>query len=216
MRLFGLIPSIALLASAATLDRVAVVVGKDVLTEGEVEDELRLEEFTASTPLDLGPARRHAAADRLVDQQLIRREMEISRFQEPPPEEAAGMLKNFRDQHFHSEAEFQTALQKYGISQDQLKEYFRWQLAALRFTDARFRPAVPQPEPQSADRAASESAPRAPNEPKNDPSPAEQSADRTPASPPASANNDVDALLDAWLQQARGTTRIEFKKEAFQ
>ena len=219
MRVLWLTLWMLLPGSAATLDRVAVVVGKDVLTAGEVEDELRLEEFTASAPLDLSSERRRTAADHLIDQQLIRHEMELSRYEEPTAEEADGMLRNFRREHFQDDAEFQAALLKYEISESQLKQYFRWQLATLRFTDARFRLAVPGSAPGSADRAAAETATPPSKEPRNNRSPApsgEQSADRptTPVSAPA--NSDVDALLDAWLKQVRSTTRIEFKNEAFQ
>jgi hypothetical protein len=213
MRVSWLTLFVVLLASAATLDRVAVVVGKDVLTEGEVEEEARLEGFTASAPPDLSPARRREAADRLVDQQLIRHEMEISHYEPPRPEEAGEMLSNFRRQHFQSDAEFRAALENFGLSEEQLKQYFRWQLATLRFTDARFRPGDPEPARQSADRTAPESPLAAA---KNNGPPGQQSADRAASSTSASGNGDVDALLDAWLKQARSATRIEFKKEAFQ
>jgi len=216
MRVSWLTPFLVLVASAATLDRVAVVVGKDVLTEGEVEEEARLEGFTASAAPDLSPARRREAADRLVDQQLIRHEMEISHYEPPRPEEAGEMLSNFRRQHFRSDAEFRAALEKFGLSEEQLKQYFRWQLATLRFTDARFRPGGPEPARQSADRAAPESPLPAPKNNGSPASPGQQSADRAAPSTSASANGDVDTLLDAWLKQARSTTRIEFKKEAFQ
>src|SRR5580700_11903799 len=44
--------------SAAVVDRVAVVVGKTVITESEVLDEVRLTEFLNGQPLELGPQQR--------------------------------------------------------------------------------------------------------------------------------------------------------------
>ena len=213
-------------ASAAVLDRIAVVVGNDVITEGEVEDALRLDQFLASQPLDLSPQKRYAEAQRLADQQLIRHEMEVARYKLPDPGEADAMLRNFRQQHFRSDAEFQAALQKYGITDDQLKQHLLWQLAVLRFTDTRFGGNAPQGETQSASRATPEprsnqtpppGAPSVQSPDRSAASPPSQSADRlAPGASPASGQTDVDQQLDAFLREARSSTRVVFKKEAFQ
>jgi hypothetical protein len=200
------------LSFSAVLDRVAVVVGNNVITESEVGEELRLEQFLAGQPLDFSPQQRRAAADRLVDQQLIRQEMEVAHYQPPEPGKADAMLRNLRQQRFRSDAEYRAALQKYGITEDQLKRYLLWQLTAIQFTDQRFHTNIQQNAEQSANRAAPSPTP-------------EPSANReAPVSPPSTQSADrlspgdisVDQQLDAWLKQARGSTRVEFKKEAFQ
>lgn len=182
---------LAFAGSAAVLDRVAVVVGKDVITEGEVMDELRLSQFMTSQPLNLGPQQRRAAAERLIDQQLIRHEMEVAHYNPPAANEADNMTRQFRQEHSYSDAEFRAALEKYGITEDQFKRYLLWQLTAVRFTDERFHPKIPGNPEQSANRLAAGSS--------------------APATEPG-----VDDQLDAWLKEARASTRIVFKKEAFQ
>jgi len=199
-----------LLSSAAVLDRVAVVVGNTVLTEGEVDEELRLEQFTASQPLDLSPQQRRAAADRLVDQQLIRQELQVAQFKTPEPSKADAMLAAFRREHYRSDADFRAALQKYGLTEDQLKQYLLWQLTAIQFTDERFHPGNQAAAESSANRETQPPEP-SPNPVATPASPPDQSADR--ATPGASP---VDQQLDAWLKQARAATRIQFKEEAFQ
>jgi hypothetical protein len=179
---------------AAVLDRLAMVVGNQVFTEGEVQDEVRLTQFLNQRPLDLGPEQRRAAAERLVDQQLIRNEMQIGGYPQPSQSEADAMLRNFRQEHYRSIAQFRAALEKYGITEEQLKQHLLWQLAAVRFTDARFRP-VPAP---------------------TLPAPSIQTADRLRAGADAPAGNSVDQQMDAWLKTARSQIRIDFKKEAFQ
>jgi parvulin-like peptidyl-prolyl isomerase len=179
---------------AAVLDRLAMVVGNQVFTEGEVQDEVRLTQFLNQQPLDLGPEQRRAAAERLVDQQLIRNEMQIGGYPQPSQSEADAMLRNFRQEHYRSIAQFRAALEKYGITEEQLKQHLLWQLAAVRFTDARFRP-VPAP---------------------TLPAPSIQTADRLRAGADAPAGNSVDQQMDAWLKTARSQIRIDFKKEAFQ
>jgi hypothetical protein len=191
-----LLLTVALVAThAAVLDRVAMVVGNQVFTESEVQDEVRLTQFLNQQPLDLGPDERRAAAERLVDQQLIRNEMQIGGYPQPSPSEAEAIMRNFRQEHYRSVAQFRAALEKYGISENQLKQHLLWQLTAVRFTDVRFRPAVPAPAL---------------------PAPSIQTANRLRADADASAGSSVDQQMEAWLKTARGQTRIDFKKEAFQ
>ncbi len=184
---------------AAVVDRVAVVVGNQVITASEVDDEVRLTEFQNQQPLDLGPEQRRQAADRLVDQQLIRNEMQIGGNALPSDADVNSVLRTFRQEHFHSIPEYRAALAKYGITEEQLKEHLRWQLAALRFTDVRFRqgvpPAPPTPSPESADRVQTS---------------------RLGSETETSAGSSVDEQMEAWLKEARSQTRVEFKKGAFQ
>jgi hypothetical protein len=140
------------LCRAAVIDRIAVVIDKKVITESEVLDELRLTDFLNSQPLDLGPAARRSAAEHLIDQELIRNEIELSGFTQPPAAEADGLLRKFRQEHFHSLAAYHAALEKYGVTEEQLKRGLLWELTAIRFTDFRFRSGLAGPNSQSADR----------------------------------------------------------------
>ena len=56
----------------------------------------------------------------------------------PATAESDAMLRKWRQEHFPSIPQYQAALERYGISEDELKLYLAWQLAALRFTDQRF------------------------------------------------------------------------------
>jgi hypothetical protein len=183
-------------AAAGVIDRVAVTVGNQVITESEVNDEVRLTQFLNQQPLDLGPKQRRAAAERLVDQQLIRNEMRVGGFANPSADEADSMLRNFRQEHYASILQFRADLEKYGITEEQLKQHLLWELTALRFTDIRFRGGTSTSQQQTANRL-------------------KPGAEATPEESPAEENN-VDPQLDAWLKDARSQTRIEFKKEAFQ
>src|SRR3954452_8778024 len=129
---------LAFTLSAAVVDRVAVVVGNTVITETEVLQEARLEAFLNQAPLDLSAQQRKTAAGRLVDQQLVRNEMRIGSYPPPTPAEVDSMLANFRKENFANEQQYRAALEKYGITEDLLKQHLSWQLAAIRFTDLRF------------------------------------------------------------------------------
>jgi hypothetical protein len=119
------------------------------------------------------------------DQQLIRNEMEIGRYPRPSDTEAGAMVRKFRQEHYGL-AQFCAALEKYGVTEDELKQHLLWQLAALRFTDQRFHSAVPEAPTQSADRSGADQRGR------------------------------VDQQMAAWLKETRAGTRIQFKQGAFE
>jgi hypothetical protein len=213
--LVGLV--LACCAGAAVVDRVAVVVGKTVITESELMAELKMTAFMNQAPVDLSPQARREAAERLVDQELIRNEMKVGSYPQPSQKDADEMLRNFRQEHFANEGEYRAALQKYGIKEEQLKQHLLWQLAVMRFTDLRFSGSLPAPPATAgADRAV----------PGGEPSSrrtalpqrlAANGANRTAPGGDRSANGgNVDQQLDAWLKEARTETRIQFKKDAFQ
>ena len=173
-------------AAAAVVDRIAVTVGHDAITESEVLEEIRVTQFLNSAPLDFSSTARRAAAERLVDQYLIRHELESGAYPQPDAAQVAQVLQDFEKQHFRGHAEFEQKLKQYGITEDELKEHLLFQIAALRFTDLRFNTGP------------------------------EGEADRTASGSTAATEDGVDARLDSWLKQVRSQTRIEFKKEALQ
>ncbi len=176
---------------AEVLDRIAVVVGKNVITESEVLREIRLTAFLEGETLDFTPAAKRKAAERLVEQELIRGEMQASRYPEPERNEAKEMLSQIQ-RRFRTAEQYQVGIDQYGLTQEDLDNHLRWQLAALRFTEIRFQPALMA-----------------------------QSAREKPPSQfvgegeSQTSNNGVDQLLDAWLKDARSRLEIEFRDEVF-
>ena len=178
------------LLRAATVDRVAVVVGNQVITQSEVEEEVRVTAFENQEPLDLSAPKRREAAERLVDQQLIRNEMKLEGVQPPPDTDGPQLLESFLRQHHESQSQLEASLRKYVITQQQFEHHLLWQAAAVRFVDFRFRgPAIGSPSVEGANRTQ-------------------------PGATPTPGTD--DAQLDSWLKDARSQTRIQFKNEAFQ
>jgi hypothetical protein len=184
-----LISSVSAFCSAAVVDRVALVVGKAVFTQSEVDDETRLSELESAKSLDLSAARRREAAERLVDQQLLRDEMQATGFGSPAPSDAGALLSQFRQEHFASLPLYRAALAHYGVTEDDLKRHLVWQLAVIRFTEERFSPLAAATDSQSANRTENGAQP---------------------------AGDSVDREMEAWLKQQRADTHIVFKPEAFQ
>jgi len=191
MRVILLAAILTPILAAEVVDRVAVVVGTNVVTESELVREVRLTQFLNGEALDLSPDKKRAAAERLVDQQLIRTEMELSRYPQPGTAEEVKVLAEFRKEHYSDDRVFRAALEKYGITEEELQRLLTWQATAIQFTEARFRGTPPPTSTQSANRMRSDAE-------------------------PAPAGDSVDQQMDAWLKEMRGSTRIQFKKEAFQ
>ena len=138
----GLLLTFAFAASAVIIDQVAVIVGNSIVKNSDIERDLRVTAFLNNDPVDLSRAARKKAADRLIDQIFIRREIFAGSYPRATKSEAENQLKQLEQERFKSEAEFASALKHYDISRDDVVTQFQWQLTVLRFVDARFKPAV--------------------------------------------------------------------------
>lgn len=212
-RLLILISLLAALGRAAIIDRIAVTLDNQVITASEIDLEIRITAFLNGDALDFSPAARRKAADRLIEQKLIRREMQLGRYTPPSTAVIEPTLTEIQAQRFHSPEEYRLALTKYGISEGDMKAHLLWQVTLLRFIDVRFRPAiqVTDAEIQSyldANRAKLE---------------AQSGSARKPAVEELRrevretlAEQRADKQLDEWLAEVRKGTRIVFREEAFQ
>ena len=131
----------ALAARAAIIDRIAVSVGNRVITETDLDREIRITAFLNGAKPDFNAANKRATAGRMVDQTLVRAEIEVSRYLFPTAGEIDTALKDLKTR-YPDEAAYRDALAQYAISEDDLKTMLLWQLTLVRFIDARFRPGI--------------------------------------------------------------------------
>jgi len=136
-----MVGALALSGADVILDRIAVTVGKQVITEGEVVRDLRVAAFLDQKPVELSGAEKRKAADRLVDQLLIQQEIVFSRIPLSVEEDAAQMLAQVKSQ-YGSESEYQAALVRDHLTEADVVEHLLTGARALRFTDLRFRPEI--------------------------------------------------------------------------
>lgn len=141
--------ALALLLAAACvaeiIDRIAISVGNQVITESQIDTEVRLTALLNKTPLNVDLAERKKAAARLIEQALVRRDMEFSRYPMPALSDADASLANLKAS-LSGEAPYQQELEKYGVTEDELRQRLWWQLTLLRFIDYRFRPGIQIPD----------------------------------------------------------------------
>jgi hypothetical protein len=129
-------------AQGVLIDRIAIVVGQSIIKDSDIDREVRLTEFLNHDPLQVGPAQRKKAAAQLVDQVFLREEIRAGSYPYATQQESTRQLENLVSQRFHTQAEFDHELKRYGLDEATLQAHFRWQLTVLSFVDERFKPAV--------------------------------------------------------------------------
>ncbi len=202
MRTTAIILLSAALTQAEPLDRIAVTVGTQVITESAVVLDLRVGAFLDRGTVDLSPAAKRRAAERLVDQALILREATDSHLALPTEQNGIALLNSVKEQ-FGPPQEFQAALKRYGIEEADLAAQLLAGLTGITFTDLRFRPAVQIPEEEL--RAYFRTLPDAGD--------FEDSRDRIEE---LLTRERTTEALDQWLLTARSTARIQFREQVFQ
>jgi len=127
------------------IDRIAISVGNQVITEGQIDEEIRLTDFLDHEKLNLDVAERKKAASRLIEQALVKRDLELSRYPLPSSTDADASLHDVKIS-YSPESLYQQKLQEYQLDEDALKRRLLWQLTLLRFIDYRFRPGIQIPD----------------------------------------------------------------------
>jgi hypothetical protein len=133
---------VCLILEAEIIDRVAITVANQVITESELKRQARIAAFPKPLPTEIPREVLRATVDRLIEQALIQREMELSRYPAPQSVEADAELEKLKKRLFSSEQEYQTELKRAGITEEELKRHLLRQLTMMRFIDFRFRPGI--------------------------------------------------------------------------
>jgi hypothetical protein len=136
----ALFTAVQISAPAVIVDRIAIRVGNRVITASEIELRVRLAAFQNHAPVELTPAKLKEAAQSLVEQRLIRREMEIGHYPQLDAAGRAELLPDYVKEWFGSDAGAMGAeLLRYGLKPADLEEDLARQADLLRFLALRFR-----------------------------------------------------------------------------
>jgi hypothetical protein len=130
------------LVDAVIIDRIAVIVGDSIIKDSDIDRDIRVTDFLNNQPLNMTPAKRKDAVSHLIDQVFIRHEIEVGSYPLATYQEADAQLQHLVSERYKSQATFNQALNRYGLTELDLRTHFKWQLTVLRFVDVRFKPAV--------------------------------------------------------------------------
>lgn len=197
-------------AYSAVLDRIAVTVGKQVITESDLIRDLCVDAFIDGKPVDLSPSAKRMAAVRLVDQILMLREADDSHLDLTTPDDAVKLLAEEKSK-FANDSEYRNALGEYHVTEADLREHLLNGLRLLRFTDLRFRPGIQVSDAEIRERYDSLAA-------------TWRRAGRDPIPTFEESRAQVEKLLtedftmkalDDWLMMQRESKEIQYREAAF-
>ncbi|BDC50198.1 hypothetical protein F183_A25140 [Bryobacterales bacterium F-183] len=189
-------------APAEIVDRVAVAVGRQVITLSQIHTEVRVTAFIEGQKVDLD-AMRQKATSRLIDQTLIRKEIEITRFPTPKPEELEPLLKQVKNLYG---PRYGGALKEYELTEDEVKQHLLWQLTFLRFVQYRFQPGVQVTEAELQDEFATQTKAL-----KDAGRPAQTFEQMRTDLETLVTQKHVDEALERWLAEQRTQTSIIYR-----
>ena len=199
-------------AAGAIIDRIAVSVGSQVITLRDVEREVRVTAFLDAVQPVLSASNKRATADRMVEEKLIRQEMETSHFPLPAAAEVQPMLDRLK-KNFPSEADYQRALAQYGITESDVRDQLLRMLTLQEFLSLRFRPGVQVADQDIRDYFDRTVAPAA--RAAHPGQPVELKDYRTQIEEKLTGER-ADQELDNWLKEARKRTEIVIHPEALE
>lgn len=144
LRFLQAVPFLLPIAAPAVLvDGVAITVGTNVITRSEIDLRIRLMAFQNGDKTDFSLASRQQAAQRLLDQKLVEREMDVGHYPRADAKAKEGLLAAYAKANYKSDTgAMAVALKSYGLTVQNLEDELGLQTDLLTFLNLRFRPAV--------------------------------------------------------------------------
>jgi hypothetical protein len=177
-------------AQAVIVDRIAVSVGDKIVTESEIDLRIRLSAFQNREKPDFSLASRRQAAQELIDQRLVEREMDLGHYPRIEESRRKALLDDYQKTD-------KSDLGAYGLKPQDLEEDLGRQADLLTFLSLRFRPAV-QVTDQDVQKYFAENV-------------AKGTLNEVRAEIQQKLTNErADKELDLWLQDQRKRTKIEY------
>jgi hypothetical protein len=132
------------LRAGEIIDRIVATVNGHAILLSDCDEALRYEALVNGKPLEgITPADRRAVLERLVDQELLREQMEGLAYQHVSPAEVQQQVGQLRAQLGAATDEaWRALLARYGFTAEDLASRVAAQLDTLRFLDLRLRPSV--------------------------------------------------------------------------
>ena len=210
-RFLSILALSTLLSGAVVLDRIAVIAGNHVIKASDIDRDIRLTDFLNGTPLNFTSEAKRASAERLITQQIIRDEIVSGGYRRPAASEATQLEADLRRDRFGgSDQRLNEALQRYGLTEAELREQLLWQVTVLRFIDQRFRGGVVVTDEEARDFYDEHFVELRKQYPKDNSLEAVEPKIRTMLE-----GQRINDAFNRWLDQARQSERVVFKPGAF-
>ncbi|MGD1071961.1 MAG: hypothetical protein ABSB15_17650 [Bryobacteraceae bacterium] len=142
-------------APGVLVDRVAIAAGNKVITDSEIDLRIRLTAFQNAEKSVFTLEARKKAAQLLIDQKLVEREMDVGHYPRLSEDARKQLFADYVKDDFKSDtAAIRRALLDYGLTEDDLEADLARQSDVLTFLNLRFRLAVSDQNAQLANQRA--------------------------------------------------------------
>lgn len=124
------------------LDRVAITVGLEVITEQEIYEQVRIAAFLDGKTPEYTQQVLRDTADRMVTQRLLLLDMRANGFPMPAEEELDALMEASKREHWGSVEAFEASAREAGLDPIAIRLFLRGMLATEQYVNFRFRSAV--------------------------------------------------------------------------
>ncbi|HZQ23700.1 MAG TPA: SurA N-terminal domain-containing protein [Terriglobales bacterium] len=127
------------------IDRIVATVNNHPILQSDWEEAISYESFIEGRPIEkLTAEDRKAALDRLIDQELLREQLQAAPVPQAKPGDVKAKIEEVRKLYpgADQEAGWQATLSRYGLKQAELENRIANDLQLARFVDARLRPGI--------------------------------------------------------------------------
>jgi len=199
-------------ARSVVIDRIAVIVDKHAIKSSDIDRDLRVTAFLNGQPLNLSIEAKRKAAERLIEQTVIREEMEKGGYSQSSAGDVDGMIKRILGDRFGgTAARLAQEMSRYGLTEQQLRLQLQWQLDVLKFMEERFRRGILVTDQDVKDYYNQHQTELARQYPQ-----AKTYEAMEPKIRASLEGTRLDQDFDQWLTEARKRDRILYRQEAFQ
>jgi hypothetical protein len=210
MRIFGLILAAVIVVpgvyAGELLDRIVVTVNGNALLQSDWDSEMRYESFMSGRSYDeIAPKDRESALNRIIDQELLREQMRPGDLKPA----SAGAVETQLDflkaqyQREHAGQSWNASLDRFGITEGEIRAHVQVELNQLRAIDIRLRPSV------QVDAAAVQSYYKEKIAAQSAGKQAVTLAEAEPKIREILVQEQMNQLLDSWLESLRSQAKIQ-------
>lgn len=124
---------------AETVDRVAAIVGNQVIALSEIDLELRIEAMLSDSDFSGVGSRQDEVLQRLIDRRLVLQELSLTPFLLVQQEEIDKQVEQLRSERYLGTMDFATALKYYRLTEEDYRAYLTETIAFERYVSFRFK-----------------------------------------------------------------------------
>jgi len=133
------------LQAGTVVDRIVATVNSQIILQSDWDDAVGYQALVDNRPVDATTADvRKAALDSLIDQELLKEQMNATDFRRASEEEIAQQISEIRKQYSAAEGPegWSKLLSQYGFTDAELKQRVASQMELMRLVDEHLRPDV--------------------------------------------------------------------------